>query len=227
MPTSTVENYLKTLYVQQQSQPGEQIAMGKLARAMDVAPGTATAMVKTLSEADLVHYEPRGGVLLTATGENLALHVLRRHRLVELFLVQVLGLDWSEVHEEAEQLEHAISDKVMEELDRLLGHPQVDPHGDPIPTAGGELPPRHLKSLADDALPDRITVMRITDQDPDFLQYIERAGLTPGTSAVVVRRDHAGDSVTLRPDGGDDITLGGTAAAKILVEAVAVSHTSP
>src|SRR6185503_20361208 len=102
--------------------------------AMNVAPGTATAMVKTLAESGLVDYEPRGGVRLTTKGEKLALHVLRRHRLVELFLVEALGLDWSEVDEEAEELEHAISDKVLGRIDKALGHPQVDPHGDPIPT---------------------------------------------------------------------------------------------
>src|SRR4030095_7242737 len=146
---STVENYLKTLYSQQQGSRGELVPMGAIAAAMKVAPGTATAMVKTLADAGLVDYEPRGGVRLSSKGEKLALHVLRRHRLVELFLVEVLGLDWSEVDIEAEELEHAISDKVMQKIDELLHHPQVDPHGDPIPTAKGKLPSRTLSSLAE------------------------------------------------------------------------------
>src|SRR6476620_7329433 len=108
--------------------------MGRLAAAMGVVPGTATTMVKTLADSGLVTYEPRSGTRLTAGGEKLALHVLRRHRLVEPFLVKTLGLDWSEVHEEAEELEHAISDKVLHRIDQLLGHPTTDPHGDPIPT---------------------------------------------------------------------------------------------
>jgi len=220
MPTSTVENYLKTLFTEQQKTPDNRVAMGSLTRAINVAPGTTTAMVKTLAEAGLVDYEPRSGARLTTAGESLALHVLRRHRLVELFLVEFLGLDWSEVHEEAEQLEHAISDKVMEKLDQMLGHPEADPHGDPIPSANGEFHKRNLHSLADEPLADHITVRRIMDQDPDFLQFIERAGLTPGTNARVTQRDHAGDSITICPDGGDDITLGSTAAAKILVEAI-------
>ena len=116
---------------------------------MRVAAGTATAMVKTLADAGLVEYEPRGGVKLSAKGEKLALHVLRRHRLVELFLVEVLGLDWSEVDQEAEELEHAISDKVLEKIDALLKHPQVDPHGDPIPTAKGKIAHRAMVSLAE------------------------------------------------------------------------------
>src|SRR3954451_9350012 len=149
MATRTVEDYLKGLYNEQQRAAragGGLVAMGALAIAMKVAPGTATAMVKTLAEAGLAEYEPRGGVRLSAKGEKLALHVLRRHRLVELFLVEVLGLDWSEVDQEAEELEHAISDKVLAKIDELLKFPQVDPHGDPIPSSKGKLPSRTLAS---------------------------------------------------------------------------------
>src|SRR5215213_586226 len=129
MASSTVENYVKQLYLEQRA-PRQLVPMGRLAAAMGVVPGTATSMVKALSDAGLVEYEPRGGARLTRGGEQLALHVLRRHRLVEVFLVKVLGLDWSEVHAEAEELEHAISDKVLDKIDKLLGHPSVDPHGD-------------------------------------------------------------------------------------------------
>src|SRR3954468_18452916 len=138
MPSSTVEDYLKQIYLEQQAAgAGQLVPMGKLAVAMGVVPGTATSMVKALADSGLVTYEPRGGLRLTRGGEQLALRVLRRHRLVELFLVKVLGLDWSEVHAEAEELEHAVSDKVLERIDALLGHPSVDPHGDPIPPAKG------------------------------------------------------------------------------------------
>src|SRR5438093_503083 len=140
MASSTVENYLKQIYLQQQAVPDEPVPTGKLADLMGVVPGTATSMIKALADSGLVAYEPRGGTRLTRGGEQLALHVLRRHRLVELFLVKTLGLDWSEVHEEAEELEHAISDKVLERIDALLGHPRVDPHGDPIPSAKGRVP---------------------------------------------------------------------------------------
>src|SRR5215467_12258310 len=147
MATSTVENYLKRLYLEQRGSPREMVPMGRFANAMGVVPGTATSMVKALADSGLVEYEPRSGARLTRGGEQLALHVLRRHRLVELFLVKVLGLDWSEVHEEAEELEHAISDKVLERIDALLGHPSVDPHGDPIPTARGQVKQSPVKSL--------------------------------------------------------------------------------
>src|SRR5213592_1588344 len=135
--------------------------MGKLATAMGVVPGTATSMVKALADSGLVSYEPRGGARLTSGGEQLALHVLRRHRLVELFLVKVLGLDWSEVHEEADELEHAISDKVLERIDALLGRPRVDPHGDPIPTAKGKLAAPRLESLADCGLGKSLRIARV------------------------------------------------------------------
>ena len=121
MATSTVENYLKQLYTEQCAREGRKVPMGRLASAMGVVPGTATSMVKALSDSGLVEYQPRGGVRLTSQGEQLALHVLRRHRLVELFLVKVVGLDWSVVHEEAESLEHAVSDRVLERIDARAG----------------------------------------------------------------------------------------------------------
>ncbi len=182
MPTSTVEDYLKTLFARQQSAAGQLIPMGAFAIAMGVTPGTATAMVKTLAESGLVEYEPRGGVKLSAKGEKLALHVVRRHRLVELFLVEVLGLDWSEVDEEAEELEHAISDKVLARIDALLNHPEADPHGDPIPSSQGKLAKRRLASLTDCQMNQRVRVARVVDQNPQFLQFIDRSNLKPGRS---------------------------------------------
>ena len=170
MATSTVENYLKQLYVEQRSAGGEIVPMGRLASAMGVVPGTATSMVKALSDSGLVEYEPRSGVRLTRSGEQLALHVLRRHRLVELFLVRVLGLDWSVVHDEADALEHAISDLVLERMDALLDHPTEDPHGDPIPTSKGHLHEPRRMSLADCPV--------------DVPQVIARIGSGAGISAV-------------------------------------------
>jgi DtxR family Mn-dependent transcriptional regulator len=193
--------------------------MGRLATVMGVVPGTVTTMVKALADSGLVTYEPRGGVRLTRGGEQLALHVLRRHRLVELFLVKVLGLDWSEVHEEADELEHAISDKVLEKIDAYLGRPSADPHGDPIPTAKGKLADAPTKSLAVCELHRTVTIARIVDQEPAFLQFVNRCGLMPGVSVKVESRDALGDSTTIRPHGRPPVTLGTSAAAKILVEA--------
>jgi DtxR family Mn-dependent transcriptional regulator len=218
MPTSTVENYLKQLYMEQHAVDGSRVPMGRLASAMGVVPGTATSMVKALSDSGLVEYEPRGGVRLTSRGEQLALHVLRRHRLVELFLVKVLGLDWSVVHEEADSLEHAVSDRVLERLDVLLGHPTADPHGDPIPTPKGQLhEPRRL-SLADCAVGVAHRVTRVLDQEPEFLQFADRQGLTPGATVAVQKREAAAEAVRIRIGRGEEVSLGLSAAAKILVE---------
>jgi DtxR family transcriptional regulator, Mn-dependent transcriptional regulator len=219
MPTPTVENYVKQIYLEQlNTEPGALVPMGKLAAAMGVVPGTATTMVKALSDSGLVDYEPRGGVRLTRGGEQLALHVLRRHRLVELFLVKVLGLDWSEVHEEAEELEHAVSDKVLERMDQVFGHPSVDPHGDPIPSAKGKVDESRHGSLADCALNKPCRIARVLDQDPAFLQFVERCGLMPGVNVTVEVRDALADAVWVRPKDRRPLTLGTAAAAKILVE---------
>lgn len=215
MPSSTVENYLKTIYQQQRGQ--DLVPMGQLAAAMSIAPGTATAMVKTLADAQLVDYAPRGGVRLTHQGVQLALGVLRRHRLVELFLVELLHLDWSEVHDEAEELEHAISDKVLERIDELLGHPDTDPHGDPIPPAEGPLHRRTMPSLADCPIGQPVRVERVLDQDAAFLQFVHRQGLMPGSTLTVADRSASADAVTLRFEQGEGMTLGTAAAAKILV----------
>ncbi len=148
LPSSTVENYLKAIFQGEAQLTRSQrlLPMGQLATALGVAPGTATTMVKALAESGLVEYEPYNGVRLSPAGSRLAALVLRRHRLIELFLVQVLGMRWDEVHDDAEQLEHVVSERLIERIDELLGHPEVDPHGDPIPSREGELvsrPARH------------------------------------------------------------------------------------
>jgi DtxR family Mn-dependent transcriptional regulator len=218
MITSTVENYLKTLYLQQRDGREGMVAMGQLATAMGVVPGTATSMVKALADAGLVEYEPRGGVRLTPSGEKLALHVLRRHRLVELFLVKVLELDWSLVHEEADHLEHAISDRVLDRLDALLGHPTVDPHGDPIPSAKGHVHEPQRMNLANCPVGQPQRIARVVDQAPQFLQFIERQGLMPGAIVTVDQREPAAEAVKIRIPRRPEISLGTAAAEKIFVE---------
>ncbi len=220
LASSTVENYLKQIFVAQQRRAGQLVSMGVLAKAVGVTPGTATAMIKALADSGLVDYTPRDGVRLSSSGEQLALHVLRRHRLIELFLVNMIGLDWSEVHEEAEELEHAISDKVLERIDRLLGQPTVDPHGDPIPTAKGKLTRLKLQSLADCDRGQTVRVRRVSDQDPAFLQFVERNGLRPGIDVKVVDSDIVADAVTVCPNGQASVTIGRGAAAKVMVEDV-------
>src|SRR6184192_2583139 len=165
LPSSTVENYLKAIYQGQSalSHDVRLVPMGQVAASLGVTPGTATTMVKALAESGLAEYEPYSGVRLSAAGEKLAGLVLRRHRLVELFLVQVMGMSWAEVHEEAEQLEHVVSERLIERIDEMLGRPTHDPHGDPIPTAEGTLAAHHLESLLTCPIGAPLRVTRIAD----------------------------------------------------------------
>jgi DtxR family Mn-dependent transcriptional regulator len=220
MPTSTVEDYLKCILQEEQGNPGVLVTMGQIGSRLHVAPGTVTAMVKTLSDSGLLSYEPYSGVSLTEAGRQLGLHVLRRHRLIELFLVQVMGMDWSEVHPEAERLEHAVSDRLVERMDEMLGKPAVDPHGDPIPTALGKVEKPKLVNLLNGPLNTPLQVARVIDQEPQFLQLVEREGLKPGNRLEVVARDPAADTLLLRRSSGADLQLGFRAASKIEVASV-------
>ncbi|MDB2311010.1 metal-dependent transcriptional regulator [Opitutales bacterium] len=220
MASSTVEDYIKHIYLISEKSGHNQVSMGHVAEALGVVPGTATTMVKALADAGLVEYAPRVGVDLTEHGRKLALHVLRRHRLIEQFLVEFLGFDWSEVHEEAECLEHVVSDLLLDRIDKKLGHPTEDPHGDPIPSAQGELLHGSSECLIACPLDTQLLVARITDQDPDFLQYIAGAGLTLGVSVRVVERSLSAESVRLAVGATEaSLTLGLGAAAKVLVRA--------
>lgn len=221
LPSYTVENYLKALLQAQIGLgPETLVPMGKLAAALGVVPGTATTMVKALAESGLVKYEPYAGVRLTPAGEKLAAMVLRRHRLIELFLVKVMGMSWTEVHEEAENLEHAVSDRLIDRIDEMLGRPQVDPHGDPIPDPEGLVDRQEYDTLLTCPLKSRVAVSRVTDQDATFLQFVERHDLKPGSVVEVEERDEAADSVRLKSDNDREITIGARAASKVLVRSL-------
>ncbi|MBC2607004.1 metal-dependent transcriptional regulator [Pelagicoccus albus] len=219
MATSTVENYIKKIYTLQFEQgAGGNVSMGELATALEVTPGTATTMVKSLAKTGLVGYTPRVGVELTGQGKELALLVLRRHRMVELFLVQVLGMDWHEIHDEAEALEHVISDRVLERIDVLLGRPELDPHGDPIPDARGIIAERDLVPLSMCKQGQRARVGRIENQEDAFLKYLEQIELTPGTQLSISQYDKQAGVMTLLFQSGEIRQLGMEAARKISVE---------
>jgi DtxR family Mn-dependent transcriptional regulator len=222
VPSHTVENYLKAIY-QAQTTLAEATAlvpMGQLASALGVVPGTATTMVKALAESGLVRYEPYVGVRLTKAGEKLAALVLRRHRLVELFLVKVMGMSWTEVHDEAELLEHAVSDRLIDRIDEMLGRPEVDPHGDPIPSAEGTVARPTYDTLLTCPLNQPMRVSRVSDQDREFLEFIERHDLKPGALVEVAERDAAADSVRVK--GSREFTIGARAASKVLVRAAGI-----
>jgi DtxR family transcriptional regulator, Mn-dependent transcriptional regulator len=217
MPTSTVENYLKTI-LSKSVGPDALVTMGQVAEGMGVVPGTVTTMVKSLAEQSLIEHHPRQGVRLTKRGRQIALGVLRKHRLIETFLVTVLKMDWADVHEEAERLEHAFSDRVMERIDALLGHPTTDPHGDPIPTTQGQLDARVYDTLATCATHTPLRLVRILDQSAEFLQFADKEGLVPGSLLQVASQGVAAGIVILRLESDRQITLGLKAAGKILVE---------
>lgn len=191
MASLTVENYLKTIYQIISEQEGRAATTGQLAGALGVAPGTVTSMLKTLDAAQLAAHRPYEGVVLLPAGEALALRVLRRHRLLELFLMRTLDMSWDEVHDEAEHMEHAVSDLLVERMDAFLGRPDVDPHGDPIPRTDGRLreePP--TRSLADCGNGEGFTVARVLDQSPEFLRYLSELGLTLGAAGRVAENPH-------------------------------------
>jgi DtxR family Mn-dependent transcriptional regulator len=216
MPSLTVENYVKTIYLLAQQGHAAEVATGHIAAALGVLPGTVTSMLKTLDESNLATYTPYEGVRLTTAGRALALRVLRRHRLIEQFLSQTLHLSWDEVHEEAEHMEHAVSDALVDRIDAYLGHPTTDPHGDPIPQADGTVAAVADRSLADCAAGEQFRVARVIDQSPDFLRYLSQAGIEIGAQGSLVTNDSAREDVTIRLAGANR-TLSRDAAGKLMV----------
>jgi DtxR family Mn-dependent transcriptional regulator len=217
MATLTVENYVKAIYQICAEQGRETATTGELAKRLGVSPGSVTSMFRTLAESGLASYQAYEGVRLSEPGNRLALHVLRRHRLVELFLVKTLGLTWDEVHEEAEHLEHAISDRLIDRIDDYLGNPDCDPHGDPIPRSDGTLKESDARSLAAFHAGEGFALVRVLDQSPDFLRYLTQSGLDIGVRAVVVENHPSARAVVIRV-GDRQITLGREVADKILVQ---------
>ena len=218
MASETVENYLKAIRSLSEESPTGEATVTRIAALVGVTAGTATTMVKKLAVAKLVKAERYGGVTLTAKGTKAALDVLRRHRLIETFLVQTLKFDWSEVHEEAERLEHALSPRLLDRLDEFLGRPVLDPHGDPIPDAMGKVPGSIALPLASYQPGDSARIVRIADQDAAFLRFIAESKLKPGTSVKVCGVNAQADSIQVQPSGGAMVTLSLSAAKKVLAE---------
>ncbi len=220
--SSTVEDYLKCIFLaEQEARHGgrDRVPMGQIATDLNVAPASVTAMMKALADSDLIDYEPYSGVRLLPPGLKLAIHVLRRHRLVELFLVNVMGLDWSEVHSEAERLEHVVSERLIERMDEMLGRPAVDPHGDPIPSADGRLEIVDHPSLLQCGMNRAVDVVRVIDQGAEFLRFAEREGLAPGRRLEVLARDETAGNVAVS-SGARQFSIGYPAASKVLVREV-------
>ena len=216
--SSTVDDYLKAiLLAQEELADGQLVAIGRLAAAVGVSVTAASRMVRTLAEAGLVEHERYGGVRLLPAGLRRATSVVRRHRLIELFLVRTLGMPWDEVHTEAEHLEHAVSDRVIDRIDHVLGHPTVDPHGDAIPDRNGNLVTRRLENLLSCPVNTPVVVSRVTDQDPAFLRFVASSKLEPGSVVKVEARDDAAGTVRITRN-DQSLTIGARAAAKLQVE---------
>lgn len=218
MPSLTVENYLKSILQLTGQDSRQSVSTGQLAQTLSVSPGTVTSMLKTLDESGLATHRPYAGVSLTPAGRQLAVRVLRRHRLIELFLVRTLSLTWDQVHEEAEHMEHAMSDFVVDRIDAFLGFPATDPHGDPIPQADGSLRAqnRDCEPLVECDAGARVCIVRVLNQQSDFLRYLSDAGLELGARIVVEENSARGGTMSLRI-GDAMFTLGHTAAAQLLV----------
>ncbi len=178
------EDYLKALYGLGAS--AEPVHTSRLALELNVSPASTSEMLVKLAALQLVLHDPYHGARLTGDGEALALEIVRHHRLLETYLVKALGYSWDEVHEEADRLEHAISERLEERMWKALGRPQVDPHGDPIPTVDGQLRPRGLRPLTACTGGERVVVERVSDRDPEKLRAIAALGLKPGSQVHIV-----------------------------------------
>jgi DtxR family Mn-dependent transcriptional regulator len=198
--TPAIEDYLKAIYTLQQSGA---VTTSLLGEQRGSKPGSVTGMVKKLAEMNLVTHTPYQGVELTPAGERIALEVIRHHRLLELYLVQALGYSWDEVHEEAEKLEHHISEKLEARIAASLGHPSFDPHGDPIPSLTGELPASDDIRLADLTVADYGRIVRVRDQSADRLRYLADLGLVPGAFVEVTASAPFDGPITVRLNAAD------------------------
>ncbi|MGE5444509.1 MAG: metal-dependent transcriptional regulator [Ignavibacteriales bacterium] len=184
MVSPTIEDYLKAIYKLQKQQG--RVTTSSIAEKLALSDATVTVMIKRLSKGKFLKHIPYHGVVLTEEGEKLALKVIRRHRLVELFLKEVLGLDWDKVHDEAEKLEHFISDEILERMDHVLRYPKTDPHGDPIPTGDGKIEDvRGNHSLADIEARKTVVISSVSDSDPEKLRYMAGLGLFPKVSVTI------------------------------------------
>jgi DtxR family Mn-dependent transcriptional regulator len=214
--SSAVEDYCKAIF-SLQSRSEEPVSTNALADRLGITPGSVSAMLHKLGEQNLISHLPYRGVRLTERGRRVALEVIRHHRLLELFLTETLQMPWDRVHAEAEVLEHVISEELEALIAAKLGHPTLDPHGDPIPSADLELLEHETHSLDTLSQGDRGTFVRISDSDPEMLRYLSDRGISPGDRFQVLERQPFGGPLMLRFRDGDH-ALGGQLASAMRVE---------
>lgn len=208
-----VEDYLKTIYVLQQELPA--VTTTAIAERLEFAAPSVTNMLKKLADLHLVHYTPYQGVALTAAGEKIALEVIRHHRLLELYLIEALGYSWDQVHDEADRLEHVISEQFEERIDIALGRPTLDPHGDPIPGKDGSLPPAEETRLVDMEVGQSAVIARVAG-GADVLRYVGSLGLLPQTTVHVLDKAPFNGPLTIQV-GETERALGRELAGYIFV----------
>ena len=194
--TDAIQDYAKAIY--SLSRRDDAVSTSALAERLGVSAASASAMVKRLADLGFVSHEPYRGVHLTASGERVALEVIRHHRLIELYLAEALGMPWDRVHKEAEVLEHAISSEVSDLIAAKLGEPTHDPHGDPIPTRDGRIEEGDTRSLADCEEGDEVVLARVSDSDPEMLRYLGDRGIEPGARLEVLGREPFGGPLNVK-----------------------------
>ena len=215
--TRSVEDYLKSIF--HLTNQGGFATTSDIAAMLEIAPPSVSGMMKRLSETGLIEHVPYRGVQLTAQGRRAALQMIRRHRILEVYLAQQLGYDWGEVHVEAERLEHAVSEKLIERMAGALGDPRYDPHGAPIPTRAGDIEEAELITLAEAPVGATVLLRQVGDEDPARLRYLAEQGLTPGTRLEVVDRQPFNGPTTVR-SGGDTRVVGQELAGLLWCEDV-------
>jgi DtxR family Mn-dependent transcriptional regulator len=217
--THTVEDYLKTIY--QITSIHERASTNQIAMALDLAPASVTGMIKKLNEIDppVVEYQKHRGVVLTEKGESIALEIIRHHRLIEMFLHEVLDYEWDEVHPEADRLEHVISEEFEERIAKALGNPSHDPHGDPIPTRDLVMPDRLLSPLYDLRPGQEAVVLQVRDENPELLRYLSGLGIIPNASLRILEYSPLDENLSLQVSGKtDQFVLGPRITQEIFVK---------
>ena len=204
--TRSTEDYLKAIY--SLATEGEVVQTSAIATALEVAPASVSGMLRRLAESGLIEHEPYRGVELTAAGKRAALRVVRRHRVLESFLTSQLGYDWDTVHQEAERLEHAASDELIDRMAAALGHPAYDPHGAPIPTRSGQIERTVHVPLTELSVGTSAELRMVSDKNPERLRFIASLGLHVGTIFEVLERQPFSGPVTIRIHGGDPQVIG-------------------
>jgi DtxR family transcriptional regulator, Mn-dependent transcriptional regulator len=220
--SSAVQDYAKAIYSLEQRRDGTAVSTNALAERLGVSAASASSMVKRLDGLGLVEHVPYKGVALTDRGTKIALEVLRHHRLLERFLAQELNVPWDRVHDEAEVLEHVLSEELEELIAVKLGHPTIDPHGDPIPTAELEIVERVTIAMDGLDVGDRGLFVRVSDSDPEMLRYLGARGIAPGETFEIVEKQPFGGPIFARFGHEDEVhPLGGRLAAAMRVEVTA------